>query len=242
MPQFIESFKNLQSYDDEKKAKFKPTPPVTATLTKPKELEELPLKIIPSGSTTKTSLIFMISGDGGWTGFDQELASHLAKESFPVVGLDALQYFWSEKKPEEVAKSIAPVLEYYLSEWNCQNIILMGYSFGADIMPFLKNKLSPELKSKVKLVSMLSPDEWADFEIHISDMFNLHSSEDDNNVLAELKKANSKTLLIFGSEEVPNKFEDLPKTHYKHLVLPGGHHYGNNYEAVTNGIIQALKD
>ena len=242
MPQFIESFKNLLSYDDEKKAKFKPSSTQNTTIVKPKNLDDLPLKVIPAANPAKSSLVFMISGDGGWTGFDQELAVHLSKQSFGVVGLDALQYFWSEKKPDEVAKTIAPILEYYLAEWNCKDIILMGYSFGADFMPFLENRLSPEIKSKVKMIAMLSPDEWADFEIHISDMLSILDSEDTNSVKTELLKTNCKTLLIFGSEEVPNKFEDLPKTHFKHLVIPGGHHYGNNFEAITTGITQTLND
>ena len=242
MPQFIESFKNLLSYDDEKKAKFKPSATQNTTIVKPKNLDDLPLKVIPAANPAKSSLIFMISGDGGWTGFDQELAVHLSKQSFGVVGLDALQYFWSEKKPDEVAKTIAPILEYYLAEWNCKDIILMGYSFGADFMPFLENRLSPEIKSKVKMIAMLSPDEWADFEIHISDMLSILDSEDTNNVKTELLKTNCKTLLIFGSEEVPNKFEDLPKAHFKYRVIPGGHHYGNNFEAITTGITQTLND
>jgi type IV secretory pathway VirJ component len=242
MPQFIESFHNLLSYDDEKKAKFKPTDAQSTSIVKPKDLEDFPLKIVPSNSPTKSSLIFMISGDGGWTGFDQELASHMSKLSFPVVGLDALQYFWSEKKPETVAKAITPILEYYMAEWDCKDIILMGYSFGADFIPFLENKLAPEIKNKVKMVALLSPYEWADFEIHISDMFNILDSDDDNNVKAELLKTNCKTLLIFGSEEVPNKFEDLPKIHFKQLVIPGGHHYGNNFEVLTSSIVQTFHD
>lgn len=242
MPQFIESFKNLISYDDEKKQKFKPSSSQNSTLVKPKGLEDLPLKIIPSVNPSKSTLIFMISGDGGWTGFDQELALHLSKQKCGIVGLDALQYFWSEKKPEDVAKTIAPVLEYYRAEWNCSDIILMGYSFGADFIPFLENRLSPDVKNNVKMAVMLSPDQWADFEIHISDMLSILDSEDTNNVKAELLKTNSKTLLIFGSEEVPNKFEDLPKTHFRTLVIPGGHHYGNNFDAITTAISQALND
>lgn len=242
MPQFIDAFKNMLSFDAGKKAQLKPQPQQNRAIRKPKNMDDLPLKIVPAAGSTKNSLVFMISGDGGWTGFDQELASHFAKQSFPVVGLDALHYFWSEKKPEVVAKEITPILEYYMAEWNCKDIILVGYSFGADFVPFLENKLSADIKSKVKMMAMLSPDEWADFEIHISDMFNIVDSEDDNNVKTELQKTNCKTLLVFGSEEVPNKFESLPKTHFKQLVIQGGHHYGNNFDALTGGIIKTIQD
>ncbi|HEY4787766.1 MAG TPA: AcvB/VirJ family lysyl-phosphatidylglycerol hydrolase [Bacteroidales bacterium] len=235
MPQFMDSFKNLLSYDEEKKINLKPAA-TKKDISRPQGLDELPLKVIPAKNPGTTSLIFMISGDGGWTGFDQELARHLSEQSYSVVGLDALQYFWAEKTPEEVAKDVVPVINYYLSEWECKELILAGYSFGADIMPFLANRLSPDLKNKIKLVAMLSPDEWADFEIHISDMLSLSSSEDDHNVLLELKKWKGKTLVVFGTEETPNKFESLPKSQFKQLVIPGGHHYGNNFDALVNGI------
>lgn len=240
MPQFIGAYKHILTLDEEKRAKLK-TKETESGAVKPKEAANLPVKLIPTTKPAK-ALIFMISGDGGWTGFDQQLAEHLAEQAYPVVGLDALQYFWSEKTPAGVIKDITPVINHYMKEWKCDEVILLGYSFGANVIPFLVNDFSPEIKGKIKLVAMMSPDEKADFEIHISDMINIFGDRGDYNVKAEMLKMKEKTLLIFGSDEVPTKFDDLPKKQFKQVTISGGHHYGNNFDALANGIVNATKE
>jgi type IV secretory pathway VirJ component len=239
MPQFTEAYKRIISLHEEKKANLN-AKATELGVVKPKDLEHLPLKIIPSAKSSKT-MVFMISGDGGWTGFDQQLAEHLAAQGYPVVGLDALQYFWSAKTPEGVIKDITPVLNHYLGEWHCEQFVLMGYSFGANVVPFLVNRFSPEIRSKVKIIALMSPDEKADFEIHISDMINIFGERGDYNVKSEMLKMKEKALLIFGSDEA-SKFDDLPKKQFKQITISGGHHYGDNFDALANGIVGAAKE
>jgi type IV secretory pathway VirJ component len=50
-----------------------------------------------------------------------------------------------------------------------------------------------------------------------------------------------RTLLIFGSDET-RKFDDLPKNQFKEITISGGHHYGDNFDALSNGIISAAKE
>jgi len=239
MPQFIAAYQRIINLHEEKKANLKAKADESGT-AKPKDLEHLPIKIIPSSKPSKT-MLFMISGDGGWTGFDQQLSEHLAIQGCPVIGLDALQYFWSAKTPEEVIKDITPVLNHYLSEWHCEQFVLLGYSFGANVVPFLVNRFSPEVRNKIKLVAMMSPDVKADFEIHISDMINIFGERGDYNVKSEMIKMKERTLLIFGSDET-RKFDDLPKNQFKEITISGGHHYGDNFDALSNGIISAAKE
>ena len=239
MPQFTAAYQRIISLHEEKKADLKAKADALGA-AKPKDLEHLPIKIIPSSKPSKT-MLFMISGDGGWTGFDQQFSEHLAAQGYPVVGLDALQYFWAAKTPEEVIKDITPVLNHYLSEWHCEQFILLGYSFGANVVPFLVNRFSPEIKNKIRLVTMMSPDEKADFEIHISDMINVFGERGNYNVKSEMLKTKEKTLLIFGTDE-SRKFDDLPKNQFKEITISGGHHYGDNFDALTNGIISAAKE
>ncbi|TKT86558.1 hypothetical protein FDK13_32285 [Dyadobacter frigoris] len=50
---------------------------------------EMPLILLP--------LIFFISGDGGWTNFDQGLSKILVGNGMPVVGMNVQKYFWIKK-------------------------------------------------------------------------------------------------------------------------------------------------
>ncbi len=35
----------------------------------------------------------------GWRDLDREIGENLQKEGIPVVGVDALRYFWNERQP-----------------------------------------------------------------------------------------------------------------------------------------------
>ena len=57
------------------------------------------------------------------------------------MGVDSLRYFWSEKPPERVAADLARILRHYGEAWKAKQVALIGYSFGAGIVPFALNRL-----------------------------------------------------------------------------------------------------
>ena len=87
----------------------------------------------------------------------------------PTVGLNSLKYFWTERTPEETARDVARVMRHYLAAWNKQRVLLVGYSFGADVLPFVVNRLPPELRARVASVSLLGIDSNASFEVRVAD-------------------------------------------------------------------------
>src|SRR5216110_2529670 len=95
----------------------------------------LPLSFHSNADTTKP-LIFYISGDGGFNKFSTSFMQSLNKEGYAVIGLDAKDYFWNKKRPQEAATAIEEVLNGSNKEWKKKNIVLIGYSFGADVSPF----------------------------------------------------------------------------------------------------------
>ena len=120
-----------------------------------------------SGNSQDFALL--LTGDGGWAGLDQELAARLAAQGVPTVGLNSLKYFWTERSADQTARDVARVLHHYLSAWNKQRVLLVGYSFGADVLPFVVNRLPPELRARIASVSLLGIDAHASFEVRISD-------------------------------------------------------------------------
>lgn len=197
--------------------------------------ENLPLTIIPSAEKDAKSLLFFISGDGGWTGFDQSLCKSVASKGVSVVGLDAQKYFWNSKTPARAAADIGGVIEHYMQLWKVNKFIIAGYSFGADVLPFIISDLPAELSQKIEHSYMISPSENADFEIHISDMLNFGSSSDTYDVIAQLKKmANLKPVCIFGDEEEESTKLNFIRAGAEIMVLPGSHHYNNDFEKLSN--------
>ncbi len=198
----------------------------------------LPLTLIPSPIKENLPVVFFISGDGGWTSFDQTVCEKLAEKGMPVVGLDAQKYFWNEKLPKKTADEISIVMEHYLHQLNKKSFVLMGYSFGACVAPFIANNFSDSLKENLKGVYCFSPDETGDFEIHISDMLSL-GTNGKYDVLSELKKIKLlNPVCIFGDEEDVEVRKHFALTGTKIKLLPGSHHYDNNFNAVAAIILK----
>jgi type IV secretory pathway VirJ component len=201
----------------------------------------LPLTEFQAKKNDALPLVFFISGDGGWTGFDEGVAENLTEKGVPVIGLDAQKYFWQPRTPDQTAFEITKALRHYLLAFNKKTFVLCGYSFGADIIPFLTTRLPADLKPFLKSVVMMSPDPEADFEIHVADMLSLGSGSDKYKVLIELKKvAKSKVVCIFGAEEDSGDPALFKSAGSEVVLLPGAHHYDNNFSAITNEIIKSF--
>ena len=61
------------------------------------------------------------------------------------------------------------VLRHYLAAWHAQRVLMIGYSFGADVLPFVVNRLPPDVRAQVASVSLLGLDAHASFEIHLAE-------------------------------------------------------------------------
>ena len=113
-------------------------------------------------------LAIVLSGDGGWRDVDKGIAEKLRSAGVSVVGWDSLRYFWNKKSPEQTARDLGAVIDTYVSRWGASRIALVGYSFGADVLPFAYNHLSPEAKVRVIQLSLLGFATSADFEVSVA--------------------------------------------------------------------------
>lgn len=204
--------------------------------------EPLPLTVVSSAKKASLPFVFMISGDGGWTSFDQSLAEALATKGLYVLGLDAQKYFWKAKTPALAAAEVSQVILKYQKQFDNQQFVLAGYSFGASIVPFLANRLPLELKKDLKGVVSLSPDDYADFEIHITDMLNLGTSKGKYDVLSEIKKvALIKPVCIFGKDEDEELTQTFIKSGVRTIIIPGNHHFTKDFAGIANTIAKSIQ-
>ena len=240
LPQFMEAYRKVMeapSFAEQKTAQNK--------LLQSQKLLPLPgdFPVIPIPSAAKDTMpmVFLISGDGGWTSFDNSLGEALSEKGMPVIGLDAQKYFWNKKKPEETASEITRATRHFMQQWDRKTFILAGYSFGASIVPFLADLFPANLKASLAGIYCLSPDETADFEIHISDMLGLGSTDDPFNVLNEIKKIKYlHPVCVFGVEEDTKLRDDFREAGAKILTLPGNHHYNDNPAAAADVILKEV--
>jgi len=207
-----------------------------------KPVTDLPLVEVPATVPANDSLVVMVSGDGGWAGIDRELAGALAARGYSIVGLNSLQYFWTRRTPDGAGHDLARILNYYLQAWNKQQVLLIGYSRGADVLPFMASRLPPELQSRIKLIALLGLGQNVDFEFHLSDW--LPGDGTRSTALPtypEVQKLRGLRLIcIYGEEEKQSLCRRLTPTSGQALALKGGHHFDGHYKDLATAILNAL--
>jgi type IV secretory pathway VirJ component len=214
-------------------------PPESATL---RQLPDLPLLELPANGAVGDALAVMVSGDGGWTGVDRQIAGVLAERGMPVVGVNTLQYFWTPRTPEKAAADLARILRTYLPAWHRQEAVLIGYSLGAEVLPFMAGRLPADLLAKVRMVTLMGPGRTTSFEFRESEMRG-HGGGQNLPVLPELKKLKDKTVLcMYGEREKDDSLCTQSGADVKAVNVTGGHYLGDDFKAVAEQVLQQSKD
>ena len=203
----------------------------------PAQLADLPVVELPvAGSGTR--LVVLLSGDGGWAAIDKGIANALVKQGVPVVGIDSLRYFWSQRTPDGLAADLDRVIRFYADRWKRSEIVLIGYSQGADVLPFAVNRLPPRTRQRVRLTALLGLGQMASFEFHVSHWI---GPSGDRPILPEAQKLNAaETLCVYGQDETDSLCPSLAPAHARLLALPGGHHFGGDYDALASRMLEAI--
>ena len=207
------------------------------------ELGDLPLVELPTDDPPIGLAIFL-SGDGGWRDIDKSIGDLLQKEGVAVVGIDSLRYFWSTKEPEVIAADIDRIIAHYTKVWGAERVAVVGYSLGADVIPFAWSKFAPQTKKAVDLVALLGLEPTADFEVSVAGWLGVASSSDVEVRPYLTSLPPEKTMCFYGKNEVADQetacvFPEIGKATL--VERPGGHHFDGDYETVARMILDRLK-
>lgn len=144
---------------------IRPAPRVARTVA------DLPLVRLGSESPDAPLAVFF-SGDGGWATLSRSVSSRLAAHGFEVVGWNSLRWFWRARTAAETARALEAVLREYGGPGE-RPVLLVGYSFGADALPFVVNRLSAPVRARVRGVALLGFAPRAAFEFHLPGWFDV---------------------------------------------------------------------
>lgn len=208
----------------------------------PVALGNLPIVEVPAqpGTAATDTFAIVMSGDGGWAGLDKEVADALSAHGTPVVGLDSLRYFWSARTPEGLAADTDRMIRYYLEHLGKKRVLLIGYSQGADVLPFAVNRLPAETRSRVALAALIAMSEHAVFEFHVSSWIS-----DDNSGPATLPEVDRikdiPVACIYGEGDSDSLCPKLDPAKVHVVKLKGGHHFDGDYAGLARQILASEK-
>jgi type IV secretory pathway VirJ component len=216
-----------------------PAPPPAATdAQRDGALGDLPLIEVPAvASADELPLAIVLSGDGGWAGLDKGVAAELAARGLPVVGLSTLKYYWQPRTPEQSAQDVARVMRHYLTAWKRTRVLLVGYSFGANVLPFIVNRLPADLRSHIAGVSLLGLDVNTSFEIRVTGWLP-GSSIGEQPVRPEIEKLQGvPTTCLYGEGEKHDPCAELAGPTMNAREVGKGHHFSGDYTALAEAVL-----
>jgi type IV secretory pathway VirJ component len=222
--------------------------PITSVAPPPAGLADLPVVEVPaqstgaaqSGAASSDSFALIMSGDGGWAGLDQDVAAALSAAGIPVVGLDSLRYYWTPRTPQGVAADTDRIIRYYLAHFAKQRVLLIGYSQGADVLPFAVNRLPAATRARVALTAVMGMSEHALFEFHLSSW--VADSDSGPATLPEIDRISGMPVLcIYGADENDSLCPKLDPGKFTIVKLKGGHHFDGDYANLARQILASAK-
>jgi type IV secretory pathway VirJ component len=201
---------------------------------------KLPLVEVPAKKSTSDTMVVFVSGDGGWAAIDKSISKVLADSGMPVIGLNALQYFWTKRTPESASRDLQWIVENYLTQWKKGRVMMVGYSRGADVLPAMVSRLPIELRSKIRLIALLGPSPKVQFEFHVSDW--LRNASTGMAVKPEVDKLPEQRILcLSGEDDKDSLCRVLSGPRMDVVMLTGAHHFDGGYEKLARIILEHLQ-
>jgi type IV secretory pathway VirJ component len=199
------------------------------------------------------------SGDGGWRDLDQSLGKIIASHGIPVEGISLLQYYWRERSPEASAADLDALISRVVAQPGKKRVWIIGFSFGADVIPTIVDKLSPEGRARIAQIVLLSPSKDVNFEIEMEgyisaregkwktwtqDFFQWVNPVKHYDAMPPLEALNGHPPVVcyYGVKDKEETICSDPKlpSWIKVYEKTGDHHFDYNYEGLAQQMIHDL--
>ena len=210
----------------------------------------------PAGKSDVMAIIY--SGDGGWADLDRRLGIAFIDRGIPVLGINTFKYYWRNRTADESAAELDALMTKYATAWNKPRIWLIGYSFGADLLPTLINKLSPANRARITQLVLLAPSREVNFEIelqgymikqgrlqdHLKSVMERINPIKEYDAMPPLQALDNQPPVIcyYGLDEADDTVCDEPALPKWVVVHPkkGDHHFDGGYQPLAKQMMDEL--
>jgi type IV secretory pathway VirJ component len=175
--------------------------------------------------------VILLTGNGGWRKLVQSVTLYLNKKNVSVVAINTKKYLLSRKMPDQICCDLETLIDQYNSKWKEKKVVMIGYSMGAEILPFAINCMTDKYKQKINDVILIAPGQNATFKVKLRDYY--HEVNEGEDIYTELQKmAKEKVYVICDDTKFSICLKDLEDV-VDHDVMTGGHHFGGDYDTLS---------
>ena len=180
------------------------------------------------------------SGDMGLRfGMGAHVAPALAARNIPVFGINAPTVFKTRRSQAEVNALVADAIRQAMARSGARKVVLMGQSFGSDILVAGLGALPPGLRAKIEAVVLVVPGQTIYFRADPTGF--LYRGTPDADAVRDIRAMTWAPLIcIYGRSETDSLCPALIGKAVKVIGLPGGHFLRNDHAKLVETIFAAL--
>lgn len=179
------------------------------------------------------------SGDMGLRfGMGPYVAGALAEAGVPVLGVNSSTAFVRHRTREETDAIFANAVRETLARTGAKRVIVMGQSFGADIVRVGLVSLPADLRKRIAAVVLVVPGETAYFRADPTNIAYTGTPDADASTARALDWV--PITCIRGALETDTLCPFLQTPNVRRITLPGGHFLRNDHDLLVRTIFAAL--
>lgn len=197
------------------------------------------LHTIESRSTGKSDYyVILLTGNGGWQNLVQSITHYLNKKNLSVLAINTKKYLWSEKDPAQIGCDLETLIDRYNNKWGKKKVVIIGFSMGAEVLPFAVNCMEDKYMNELTDLILIGPWQKATFKVRLMDYF--FEVNKGTELYPELLKIKTKkAYIICDDKQLSICRKDLEGV-IDYDLLRGGHHFGGNYNTLSELIGKRL--
>lgn len=175
--------------------------------------------------------VILLTGNGGWRKLVQSITYYLNQKDVSVLAINTKKYLLLRKNPSQICLDLETLIDRYNTKWEGQKVVMMGYSMGAEVLPFAINCMHHQYKQKINDLILIAPGLSATFKVKLRDYY--WEVNEGADIYTELQKLNkTKTYVICDDTKFSICHKNLDGV-VDHDFLSGGHHFGGDYDTLS---------
>ena len=200
-----------------------------------------PIRIYPAGGTKRPVAALLMSGDMGLHfGAGPAVAESLAAQGIEVVAVRSPVLFRFRRSRSEVEAIVTRLVRRALALAGTDRIVLIGQSYGADMLQTGLVALPADLRAHVAGVVLIVPGATVYFRADPTGL--LYQTRPDSLAADTLPRLDWTPLTcIYGREEDDSACRDLRRANARIVALPGGHYVDHHQAALDDAVRRAVE-
>ncbi|MBW6526606.1 virulence factor [Sphingomonas sp. RHCKR7] len=201
-------------------------------------------RLVPAATAPATAqrglVAVLFSGDSGFdAGMTPHIGRTLAARGVPVLEINSLTAFREGRTPAETAALVAEVTRRALALPGAQRVVLIGQSFGADMLQYGAGLLPLPLRARVPQLLFAVPGDTLLFRASPNGLFD---GPPDRAALPSARQLDwAPVLCVHGAQEANSLCPLWRQRNVRVVTLPGDHYLHHDPDRLCATLWQAIR-